>query len=187
MPQQSKKSHDMSTTIQKAKGSAPPADFSKCTAELASRFDASCLEPAKGLEEQIAGEAARNYILRSVKQDILPKVSKEVCFETKFNALDTLSRIAEFITHTDDNELADISRTGAAPETIVSAMLDIGKMLSYEEIQRMAAEKDMVARAEAAASFRPGSYSDEEPFLPLTYFTGLFMDASVPLDFSKCV
>jgi len=52
-------------------------------------------------EEQRAGSAAARSVIKSIELKILPRVTQEVCFSTTFSALDTLSKIANVITHTE--------------------------------------------------------------------------------------
>jgi hypothetical protein len=137
------------------------------------------------MDEYDMGEAMKNLILKIINKKILPKVTKEVCFETKLSAIDTLSKMSLFISELGDSEVEDHSIRGEVPEALCKAMVQIGEMLS-EETARVAEQKEIVARAEEVTEFRI-EFLDEKPFLNLTHFTGLFLDGSVPLDFSDCV
>jgi hypothetical protein len=150
-------------------------------------FDTEGLQHDKCLEVQIAGSKAESYIIESIQQKTLPRVSKDGCFETKFSVLDTLSKIAEAITRTEDNELTSRIRTDGVPDAITDAMIDIGDILSEEEIERVVAEKHVLARAEAATTFRESPRSTNFPFQRLFCFTGIFIGGSVVLDFSLCI
>jgi hypothetical protein len=112
-------------------------------------------------------------IWKIVDKEILPKVNKDVCWEMKFNALDTLTSIRETMIW---------NRVGV-PDAIAWAILDIGNMLSDNEIERVTAEQKLLTRVERLIVYGK-TYADRER---LTHFTGLFTDGSVAHDFSYCL
>lgn len=91
------------TILRTAKGATPPIDFSS-HANIEGLFEGG----GGTSEDQRIGFENRTLIMMTIKHDTLARVDRDVCFGTKFNALNALATMSEIIMPTDAlNERAD--------------------------------------------------------------------------------
>lgn len=125
---------------------------------------------------------AKELILHVAKNTSLRKVSKDGPFEMKLKALETLSKLAERVTKTEENESLKIIRTGEVPNTQVYSIVAIGRMLSGDEVKTVAAAEFIVSRCREVSNFYEDS---QKPFRHLVHFARLFADGTQIFDFSQ--
>jgi hypothetical protein len=151
----------LATSIQKlfnsnkaTKLAIPPLNFTQHAPNVQEWFDEDP-EPRGKLRgsmlESIVADEIRDNIVECVQQEILAKVEKHMCYETKYNALTALVDIGWVVVNADYDERSDEAQSGEVPDALIEAMLQIAGMMSPDEVLKVVAEMDGMTRQFIAA------------------------------------
>jgi hypothetical protein len=182
-----KQVHDFYSKIYEEKRAAPAISFELVAQKIRKRVDANSYELHGDAGQRRMGFEIRDEIITTIQADILSRVNKDVCWDTKFNALNVLADIVVALMGMENgSELSDPMQHGAVPETIVSGMITVGKMLSDVEIDQVVAEKGLPVKVNQVREFK-NEWSGAEPFKGLEQFLDIFIDGSLHLEFHECL
>jgi hypothetical protein len=100
------------------------------------------------------GWATRGSIIKTVRFKIFSKVNEASSFETKFSALSAVAAVISAIVGMENGgEFADALQDEKLATAVTAELVKLGKMLSNSEIQRIANDKELIAKLKAAKEF----------------------------------
>lgn len=136
----------LNTSVSECNSNLPPIDFSIYAQRFASMFDPSNPSNPYRANPSLHDQQRQEAVTRLINRQILSKVNKHVCFSTKLSALKSLISMIEFLNDNFERSIADKFTTGDIPDVLSAALVELEKMLSGEDLERLKGEEELVKR-----------------------------------------
>jgi hypothetical protein len=145
-------------TLQKAiddANNANPIDFDGVTKGMLYQLILENYDLRDDAAEMRQGWVTRDKIIQVVKNRILAKVNSAAPFETKISALSAVATVINAIVGMENGgEFADALQDEELATAVTAELVKLGRMLSNSEIQRIAKDKELIAKLKAAKEFK---------------------------------
>jgi hypothetical protein len=101
------------------------------------------------------GWVTGDKIIQAVKDRILAKVNSAAPIETKISALSAVATVISAIRGMENGGgFADALQDEKLATAVTAELVKLGRMLSNSEIQRIAKDKELIAKLKAAKEFK---------------------------------